>query len=1446
MTFWRYAASERTLYSVLAVTACAIIGAMLFILHSGTQMIGRIGPLADATMEIGMEATQAHLWLMEAVTEEDLAGLDTAQAYLDIADQYALAMLEGGTVGDITYAPLTHPRMREQVEEVRHTIRGLQRIGHQEMQTIRDLLIDPDQTHSHDLLFTDLLDQTAAVERQLRLVINNELSYFRHVQITLIFVCIGFFALVAGVIYRYLTEQKRSQARINHLNQVLRAIRNVTHLITRERDRSELIKKTCESLVTNRGFHNAWITLTDESGRPIAWAESGLDDSFESAQRILEKGELIPCCEWVKDRDELVIIKDPPAECAGCPLAKMYTGRSGLATALKHDNSLYGYMVVSTPRAYAYDPEEQSLFSELAQDIALSLHLIAVEEKRSAAEKALRSSEERYRTLAANIPESDIYLFDHDLRFIVADGAEMKKNNLSPEFYEGRTLFETWEEPAAKVMEPLFRRALDGESATDEFDCCCNTYLILTVPIFNERNEVVAGMGLTHNITDRKRAEEALRLTQFSVDHAADAVFWIDSQFRFIRVNDTACQLLGYSAEELCTMKLCDITPDNTPEVCRKQWDEAKKRGSLTLETRQQTKDGRFIPVEVNVSYMAFKGQEYECGFVRDITERKRAEEALRESEEKFRMLSEQALMGIAIVQSDIVKYANSAAREIFEVDPVHYPFIDMREIAPKIHPEDAQHVLTQLAKKQNGDPDVEQHYDFRVVTGSARVRWIEVYSRTISYEGQPADFVTLIDITARKRGELLQAALLQISEATNVSSDISDLLKAVHKSLGTLIDTTNFYVALYDSSTGAYSFPYCVDQYEGTDFSSQELKESLTDYVRRTGEPILVNKEVQSELERQGEVTTVGRPSPVWLGVPLKAAGGVLGVVVVQSYTDADLYDLNDLELLSFVSSYITIAVERKLAEEAVRASEERLRTIFEAARSVSFILTDVDGTESRILEFSPGAEHIFGYSRDEVIGRPVSMLHLPEDTARFPAVIEAMRHGQEGFSGERTLVRKSGEQFPALFMTSPLFDSNGIMNGTVGVSIDITDRVQAVKALQESEERFRAIYEQAAVGVALLSPDGRWLRGNQKFCDILGYTNKELRRLTFNDVTHPDDLGISPPQMERMLSNEISTYSVEKRYIKKDGPFVWVNVTGAMARGPEGEPRYVIAVVEDITERKTAEEMVARYTDQLLKANQELEAKQAELEEFIYTVSHDLKSPVVSISGFAGLIRERLSDKLDDKTSNYLERVRVNTEVMEDLIGDLLELSRIGRMDEAEETVDTESLVDEVFESLSVAAMEKNIDLHRAAPMPAVTGWPQRIRQLLTNLVDNAIKYMPDHRPGAEVSVGFDRSKLNPAGGHGAFYVKDNGAGIPKQFHHRIFAMFQRVGNVNGEANGSGVGLTIAKRIVEKHGCHIWVESDAGSGASFHFTLPLPEKDVHRGASHKKLQPEQNMPGR
>jgi PAS domain S-box-containing protein len=257
---------------------------------------------------------------------------------------------------------------------------------------------------------------------------------------------------------------------------------------------------------------------------------------------------------------------------------------------------------------------------------------------------------------------------------------------------------------------------------------------------------------------------------------------------------------------------------------------------------------------------------------------------------------------------------------------------------------------------------------------------------------------------------------------------------------------------------------------------------------------------------------------------------------------------------------------------EESKLAEEERARLAAIVESSDDAILgKTLDGI---ITSWNKGAERIYGYSQEETVGQPISMLVPPERPDEIPDILARVRRGEKVDHFETVRVTKEGKRLNVSLTVSPIKDSEGHITGASAIARDITENKLAEDALRESEERFRATLEQAAVGISHVALDGSWIRVNQKLCDIIGYPREELLGLTFQDITHPDDLERDVEHLRLMLDDETDAYSTEKRYVRKDGSLVWINLTTSLVRDPSGDPKYFISVIEEITERKRVEE--------------------------------------------------------------------------------------------------------------------------------------------------------------------------------------------------------------------------------------------------------------------------------
>lgn len=367
-----------------------------------------------------------------------------------------------------------------------------------------------------------------------------------------------------------------------------------------------------------------------------------------------------------------------------------------------------------------------------------------------------------------------------------------------------------------------------------------------------------------------------------------------------------------------------------------------------------------------------------------------------------------------------------------------------------------------------------------------------------------------------------------------------------------------------------------------------------------------------------------------------------------------------------------------------------------------------------------------------------------------------------------------------------------------------------KAEEELRESEERFRATFEQAAVGIAHVAPDGRWLRVNQKICDIVGYTREELLKITFQDITHPDDLNTDLEFVRKMLAGEIKTYSLEKRYFRKDGTIVWIDLTVALVREASGVPKYFISVVEDIMNRKIAEETIRKYNEEFEKV-QRIES----IGLLAGGIAHDFNNLLTSILGNINLARA----DADPKSKTYMRLENAESALIKatGLTQQLLTFSKGG------EPVKKVSSISKLLkDSVSFALSGSKSRCEFSIPDHL---WPVyvdegQINQVFNNLIINADQAMPN---GGLIQISCEnvvvlKGEIVPLteGKYVKVSIKDNGVGIPVPYLDKIFDPY-----FTTKEKGKGLGLATSFSIVRKHGGHIRAESMPGAGAAFYVYL-------------------------
>jgi len=494
----------------------------------------------------------------------------------------------------------------------------------------------------------------------------------------------------------------------------------------------------------------------------------------------------------------------------------------------------------------------------------------------------------------------------------------------------------------------------------------------------------------------------------------------------------------------------------------------------------------------------------------------------------------------------------------------------------------------------------------------------------------------------------------------------------------------------------------------------------------------------------------------------------------------------------------------EKYEAELDHMALRKHFDYILKYANDIIF-LTD---RNMNIIEANDRAAEAYQRDRKELLGMSLSKIRAPGAVKELENENRIL--DEKGFSTYETVhVRKDGTTMP-VEISARKVEIEGVKYFQ-SICRDITERKFAEETLRESEERFRKIFEESPISIAMTGKDLGIIRANSAFCKMLGFKEEELKSVTLRNFTHPDYIAGDDVSLLRLVAEEIPVYHTENRYIRKDKTVIWGSATISIIRNNNDEVQYFLAMIEDITQRKKAEA-------ELIAAKEKAEESDRLKTAFLHNVSHEIRTPMNAIIGFSALLNE--PDTTEEERHQFIDIIFQSGSQLLSIINDIVDIANVesGQVKLNIKEMNLNSSLRSLDEQFSYKEKPDVISINLDAGLPderaMIMTDSTKVIQILSNLINNATKFTKE----GEIDFGYSLKD-----GYLEFFVRDTGIGIPPEHHEKIFERFFQVDNlVSRKFGGTGLGLSICKAYVELLGGKIWVSSNPGQGTEFRFTIP------------------------
>ncbi len=1010
---------------------------------------------------------------------------------------------------------------------------------------------------------------------------------------------------------------------------------------------------------------------------------------------------------------------------------------------------------------------------------------VTIEDANKKAEEKLNNERLLLRTVIDNLPDS-IYAKDLDSRKTLANTAEIKylKANSEAEVL-GKDDFAFYPKELAEIFyaddQSVIESGLPVINKEDYiFDDQGRKRWLLTskLPLRDKESRIIGLVGIGNDITERMHLKEALleseKKYRLIFEHSPLGLLSYDENGVIYACNNRFAEIMGTSVEKLVGINMLTL-PDKKVVAAVQQ---ALNGDTGYYEDMYQSiNSGKITPVRaifapIDAMQGSVKGG---TGIIEDITDRKKAEELLQKSELRYRRLFDDDLTGNFIVTRDgKFVLCNPALAKILGYDSVDELF--ELNIFLLTRNNNDQEKLLQLILKNKKVENFEQE----LVGRDGQI--ISVIENIIGEFNESGELIGLkgyiFDNTLRKQAE---EALKLSEEKFNKAFLSSPVAMTIQNGSDLFLDVNSAFL----KATG-----YDRDEIIGKCGSDLDL---------------WVNKKERLRAGKLFKTHGVLRD----FDFHFRKKSGSAGAGIISS--ESIILDGKPASLTAMMD-----ITERKHAEQALRESEEKYRTIFDNIQDV-FYQTDLEGI---VLNLSPSIKHFTEFNRDEIIGKPVHALYF-DPAERLSLLEEIGKHG-ELRDYEIILRTKSGGIKYTSVNARLINDEQGRPHHIDGALRDITERKLAEKGLQQ-EQFFSSSVIASLPGIFYIYtyPDLKLIRWNKNHETLLGYSTKELKNYALNKWLKPDARNLVIAAMEVVMKE--GQNMIETSLFAKDGHSIPYILTGV--RFEVNDEKYIMGMGIDITERKHAEEMINKAKE---KAEESDRLKSA----FLANMSHEIRTPMNGIIGFTELLKK--PDLTGEKQQEYIRIIQNSGDRMLNIINDIMDISRIesGQMEVILTKTDINEQIDFIYDFFKPEAEQKGILLVQNKTLEAESAFIQtdkeKVYAVLTNLVKNAIKFTDK----GTIQFGYNK-KDNFL----EYYVKDTGAGIHSSKKELIFERFRQGSELhNRNYEGAGLGLSITKAYIHMMGGEIWVESELHKGSAFYFTIPY----ITDVLSTETLQPE------